>query len=219
MHVGFAAARLVQPFHRGGADDPHGDVLRDGCFAVAVGGGARADVVFDGRFWAVGVEVGVGVVEVVGLGAGAGEATGAENVGGAGEGVGDDCKGEEGDVVFFCEAQGGGCGADGGAEGFVEGGEREFEVDCVVGGGGLDGVGLEDCVLGFGSERGSRMGWAPLAPQAYYGEDPSWLLAGVSSVCEQCDLRPYLRALLRDDRKADLVIVEAHPGDLVQGRE
>ena len=32
----------------------------------------------------------------------------------------------------------------------MEGGEGEFEVDCVVGGGRLDGVGFEDGVLGVG---------------------------------------------------------------------
>ena len=32
----------------------------------------------------------------------------------------------------------------------MEGGEGEFEVDCVVVGGRLDGVGFEDSVLGLG---------------------------------------------------------------------
>ena len=34
----------------------------------------------------------------------------------------------------------------------MEGGEGDLEIDCVVGGGGLDGVGFEDGILGLGSE-------------------------------------------------------------------
>lgn len=104
VDVGFATAGFVQAFDCGGADDAHGDVLRDGCFAVAVGTGVCADVVFDTQFWIVVVEAFVEVAEVVGLGAGTGEAITAETAGcvaGAGESVGDDCEGEEGDVVPF----------------------------------------------------------------------------------------------------------------------
>ena len=97
----------------------------------------------------------------------------------------------------------------------MKGGEGKFEVDCVIGGGGLDSVGLEDSVLGLGSERGFQLKMASAGRESYYGEDSTLLLVLVSLDCERCDLRPYLRALLRDDRKADLVVVEAHPGDLI----
>lgn len=45
----------------------------------------------------------------------------------------------------------------------MEGGEGKFKVDCVVGGGRLDGVGFEDGVLGFDQKHVTGTGWAPLA--------------------------------------------------------
>lgn len=107
MHVWFAAAGFVQAVDCGGAEDADGDVLRDSCFAVAARcGGACLNIILDTRF-GVAVEFFIEVGEVVGLGAGASEAAAnaAETtawVAGAGKGVGDDGKGEEGDVVSFC---------------------------------------------------------------------------------------------------------------------
>ena len=105
MYVWFAAARLVQAFHRGGVDDAYRDVLRNGCFAVSLGSGAEADVILHAHFSIVDLDSFIEIVEVIGLGAGTCKASIAETAGcaaGAGEGVGDDCEGEEGDVVFFC---------------------------------------------------------------------------------------------------------------------
>ena len=58
-----------------------------------------------------------------------------------------DGQGEEGDVVLFCEANGGRDGRLSGFEGAVEGGEGNFEVYGVGWGGRLDGVRGEDGVL------------------------------------------------------------------------
>ena len=82
----------------------------------------------------------------VGGGGGGGDA-GGWGADGGGEGGGHDGEGEEGDVVLFCEADGGAGGGEGGAEGPVEVGKGDAQVDDVVGGGGLEGVGFEDCVL------------------------------------------------------------------------
>lgn len=104
VDVGFAAAGLVQAFDCGCVHDPHGDVLRDGCFAVAVGTGFGADVVLDTQFRIAVVEAFVELVEMVGLGAGAGETITAESAGsvaGAGKSIGDDCEGKEGNIVSF----------------------------------------------------------------------------------------------------------------------
>lgn len=65
-----------------------------------------------------------------------------------GDGGGDDGEGQEGDVVLFREADGGAGGGEGGAKSPVEVGEGDAEVDDIIGGGGLEGVCLEDCVLG-----------------------------------------------------------------------
>ena len=116
VDVWFATAGFVEAFDCGGADDAHGDVLRDGRFAVSVGSDAWADAILDAQFGVISMEASVEVFERVGLGARAGEATAAETTGcvaRAGEGVGDDREGEEWDVVSFRQAQRRGCSAKG----------------------------------------------------------------------------------------------------------
>lgn len=58
--------------------------------------------------------------------------------------VGDYGQGEDRYAIFLGEPDGGGGRIYGGFEGAVEGWEGQLEVDCVVGGGGLDGVVFED---------------------------------------------------------------------------
>lgn len=59
----------------------------------------------------------------------------------------EDGEGEKRDLIFLCQAYGDGSGGLSGAESAVERGERDFEIDCVGGGGRLDGVVFKDSVL------------------------------------------------------------------------
>ena len=153
MHVRLPAFRLVDLRHRRGREDLDGDVLRDGRFAVRWRGEISWVVVAFGRFGGVVVatvgadrggascwEFGRAVVVVVVVGS-------SDSGRARREGVRGYCQGEKGHVIDFREAEGGGRGVDGGAEGAVEVGEGDAEVDCVDRGGGLDGIGLEDGVL------------------------------------------------------------------------
>ncbi len=83
---------------------------------------------------------------------------GVEVAAGGGEIVGGDGEGEKRLIVFFGEADGGSGGGEGGAEGAVEGGEGDPEIDGVVLGGGLDGVGFEDFFLRVEIKRRYRDG-------------------------------------------------------------
>ena len=155
VHVRVAAPRLVNPVDLRGGEDAHGDVLRDGRLALRAAA-AGAEVV---RVLVCGVLA--VVVVVVGVARCGGER--AAFKGGAAGGAGDVGGGEDGEReerlgVFLCEADGGGCGGLGGAEGAVQGGEGHFEVDGVVGGGGLDGVVVENGFLENGRELGAGGG-------------------------------------------------------------
>lgn len=93
MHVRLGALGLVDRGDGGGGEDDHGDVLRYGCFAV-VAGGRRG-----GEGAVVGGEG--GAVRVVAQdGGGCDGGRGAIGV----EGICDDGEGEEGLVIFLCEA-------------------------------------------------------------------------------------------------------------------
>ena len=101
-------------------------VGEEGCVAVTGGGG------------------GGGGKEVIGA-AGRWGGRGGKS-GDGGEVGGDDCEGEEGDVVLFRQAKFGACGCQGGAESAVEVSEGNAEVDNIIGS-GLEQVGFEKRVL------------------------------------------------------------------------
>ena len=95
-----------------------GDVLRDCRFAFVPAGGAPC-----------GCGGHVVVFQVVGIGGGGGNGGGEA---GGSHGARHYREGQEGDVVFLREADGGAVGGEGGAEGAVEVGQGNAEVDDVV---------------------------------------------------------------------------------------
>lgn len=103
MHVWLRGAGFVDGGYCGGGEDYDGDVLRDCCFAVIVALG-----IIGGGFVECFIIIIVGAARERVVGEcgckGCGGATAACCSGG--EVVGDYGEGEEGDVVFFCEADG-----------------------------------------------------------------------------------------------------------------
>jgi len=98
--------------------------------------------------------------------------------------------------------------------------DGDFEVDGVVVGGGLDGVGFEDGVLGgrklsFWCRRG-RKGEAK-GVIAYNGQNTvATILAGAMGWTLYSHSRPDLSALLWNDGEADFGVVQTHPCDVAE---
>jgi hypothetical protein len=143
-------------------------------------------------------------------------AGGKRRVRAVGRGRGDG-EGQQGYVVFLCKADLGRGRVQGRFEGAIERTERHFEVDDIVGG-GLDGIRVENGIL-----RSVRLGDGKARAGLQWRARCGRSTAAFTRVARHRNSRPHLRALLRNDGEAHLVVAELEPRERTQrvegGRE